>query len=449
MKQETLWWQAVDRRSFGKGALAFATLLSMSGCGSEEATTGEALAMQQKHGWNVGAAESRLLYAGGTSNVDATGSADWQMYTDPTRLIEVWKPRTEEWAPFFVPTLLQSLKENTLRSQLRPFLSNTMKTTFERAETLQKDLLSQVQNPGETFFIADIPGPEAVALGAGMAGWADIILGFDNWPHPWGVVRSHETLAALLAYSKVMQERAAKLPPSAPGLLLLDSQRLTPYTDETTQFDNRYIADGLPSPTHLQRRGTKHVMYITADRSQKQESDDLNDVFVEYEKAGIKVSLFPLNDLQKVTEDVKRTMPDGTTQVVRENHYYYGGGLGSHLGFFMMYSLLAPRPVIYYPTHTWGGYGGPSPTPRTTSSSTLRTPTTIQAPGYQPSSRPTMFSGNRVGGQTGVGRARPSGFGQTTIRTSGGRVTGVGARSASSGSSGRSGSFGRGSSGSS
>ena len=32
----TNWWQAVDRRTFGKGVVAFATLLSMSGCSSEE-----------------------------------------------------------------------------------------------------------------------------------------------------------------------------------------------------------------------------------------------------------------------------------------------------------------------------------------------------------------------------------------------------------------------------
>jgi hypothetical protein len=54
--------------------------------------------------------------------------------------------------------------------------------------------------------------------------------------------------------------------------------------------------------------------------------------------------------------------------------------------------------------------------------------------------RPTAFSGYRMGAMRGgVGRARPSGFGRTSVRMSGGRVTGVRA--------GGSGSFGRGHSG--
>ena len=55
---------------------------------------------------------------------------------------------------------------------------------------------------------------------------------FSNWPHPYGVVRSHDTLAALLYYAAFMQERKQKLPAGAPGLLLLDSERLAPYSDE-------------------------------------------------------------------------------------------------------------------------------------------------------------------------------------------------------------------------
>ncbi len=79
-------------------------------------------------------------------------------------------------------------------------------------------------------------------------GWADVIPSFENWPHPHGVVRSHDTLAALLYYAASIQEQKKQLPESAPGLLLLDSQRLTPYTDADDKFDNRYVAT-LPSAT--------------------------------------------------------------------------------------------------------------------------------------------------------------------------------------------------------
>jgi hypothetical protein len=452
--QPTPWWQAIDRRTFGKGALAFATLVSMSGCKGEEAADKESLALQQQHGWNVGAESTRLLFRG-LSEYDATGSADWKAYTDPARLIDAWRPRTEIWQPFFQPTLMQALQANSLREQIRPITSGAMHDAFGRGETLRRDLLSQVSKGEATFFIADLPGPEAVAFGAGMAGWADVIANFENWPHPLGVVRSHETLAALLYYAAYMQEHKQQLPTSAPALLVLDNQRLTPYTDDSKLFDNRYLAT-VPSATALKQRGIQYIMYIVPNREQQHESDDLNDDFVAYKEAGLKVALLPLGDLQKVTQQVPKTAPDGTTSTVQERRYYYGGGLESHLGFLLLYSFLAPRPTLYYPYPYPSPAGGvPAPTGggpagRGVTLGDIRRPTT-PPPSYEPAPRPTMFSSARVGGQGGVGRTKPSGFGRTTVRTSGGRVTGIGGETSSSRSTfGRSGSLGRsGSSGSS
>lgn len=450
----THWWQAVDRRTFNTGVLAFTTLLSMSGCGSEKESVADSLALQQAHGWNVGAKESRLFFLN-TVEQDATGSTDWRAYTDPTRLMTAWQPRSEVWQAFAKPTLMQSLKEESLRAQVRMILNNDMREAFARGETLRRDLLSQVDKGPETFFIADLPGPAAVAFGAGMASWADVITGFENWPHPNGVVRSHDVLAALLYYAAYVQEQKQQLPASPPGLLLLDSQRLAPYTDDGSQFDNRYLAT-VPSVSALQQRGIKHIMYIVPSREQKEESDDLNDDFVQYKDAKLKVALFPLSDLQKVAQPVTKTAPDGTTQRTTATRYYYGGGLESHLGFLLLYSFLAPRPTLYYPPPVGYpyGYGYPPSYPygggtspgggvggwRSTTIGDVRTPST-PPPHYTPQSRPTLFSGTRVGGQEGVGRARPSGFGRTTVRTSGGRVTSIG--------SGRSGSLGRGGIGSS
>jgi hypothetical protein len=231
--------------------------------------------------------------------------------------------------------------------------------------------------------------------------------------------------------------------------LLLDSQRLAPYTDDDSQFDNRYLAT-VPSAAALQQRGVKNIMYIVPNREQKDESDDLNDDFVAYKDAKLKVVMFPLSDFQKVTQPAAKAAPDGTPQRAQETRYFYGGGLESHLGFLLLYSFLAPRPMLYYPPPFGSPYGygyppsypyqrGGSPSPgggggwRGTTLGDVRTPSTT-APSYEPRARPTQFSGTRVGGQGGVGRTKPSGFGRTTYRTSGGRITGVG----------RSGSLGRG-----
>jgi hypothetical protein len=195
----------------------------------------------------------------------------------------------------------------------------------------------------------------------------------------------------------------------------------------------------------LQQRGIKHILYIVSDRQQQHESDDLNDDFVAYRDANIQVALLPLSDLQKKTETVTQKAPDGSTRTVQEPRYYYGGGLESHLGFLLLYSFLAPRPMAYY-----NYYPGPIGTGGRTITLGQSRPPSTPPPSYQPTSRPTMFSSSRVGGASGVGRAKPSGFGRSTVRTSGGRVTGFGTGSAASRTgSGRSGSFGRGGSGSS
>ena len=418
------WWQAIDRRTFGKGTLAFATLAGMSGCSKEEEVAGDSLAQQQQHGWNLGAEQNRLFFRN-ASKTDSTGGSDWKVYTDPSRLMEAWRPWGREWEPFMVPTLMQALQASTLREQIRPIFSPSMDRAFKRGETLKKDLLSQVSKGPETFFISDMPGPESVAFAAGLAGWADLIPGFDNWPHSKAVVPSHETLAAMIYYAAHVNKQKKELSGKAPGLMILDSLRLSAYQEDSNLFDNRYVAE-VPLSNRLKDLGISNVMYVVPDRNQQNESDDLNDEFVEYKDDKINVTIFPLSDLQEVQERVAKTNPDGTTQTVVERHYYYGGGFGSHLGFLMMYSFLAPRPSAFY---YHGGAGGRRVTMN-------QTRPTTRPPNYTPRARPTQFSGARVGGTRGVGRTKPSGFGRTTVRTSGGKVTSV--------RSGRSGSFGRG-----
>lgn len=426
--RSTQWWQALDRRTFGKGALAFATLATMSGCKGEEEVAGDSLDLQRRHGWNLGAEERRLFFRN-TSSTDAMGSSDWKRYTDPSRLMEAWRPYSRSWEPYMAPTLMQALESSSLRQQIRPIFSPAMERAFKRGEVLRKDLLSQVTKGAETLFIADLPGPEAVAFGAGMAGWADLIPTFDNWPHPSGVVPSHETLAAMIYYASYVQEQKKQVTDPSPGLLLLDSRRLSPYTDGSDQFDNRYLAN-VPLQDALLDRGIRNVLYVVSNRNQKQELDDLNDEFVDYKANQIQVSVFPLSDMEAVQERVVETQPDGTQRTVVHNNYYYGGGYGSHLGFLMLYAFLAPSPFAYY-SYPYGG--GRRVTMRDTRP-------TRRAPNYTPRARPTQFSGTRVGGSSGVGRSKPTGFGRTTVRSGGGRITGVGSRSARS----RSGSFGRG-----
>jgi len=417
-------------RRIGKG-VAWASVLSMAGLtlykvtsSSESEVSLESLELQKKEGWDVGSPGRQLIFpAAGLIATDSQRRTDWSAYLDPDRLIAAYQPPGSEWQPFYVPTLVQSLSQASLRSQMKAVRTPEMAETYERAQGL-RELLRQAQNAAQTLMVADLGGPASVALGAALADTAQLIPTFDNWPHPLGVVRSHETVGAMLFYAHEVEEKKAKLPAHAPALLLLDNQRLSAYKDEETQFDNRYLAK-LPSSDQLKQRGVANLIYVVKDESQAQELDDLNDDFVELKKNGIGVRLLRLSDFKPVDEPVQARAAGGTQTVVQERHYYYGGSPFYHWWFYNHY-YYRPGPSVVI---VRGGNTVTLPRPSS--------PPPFQPPAYSPVSRPTLFSGTRVGGGRGIGKTKPSGFGRTSVRMSGGRVTGT--RSGRSGSYGRSG----------
>ena len=129
--------------------------------------------------------------------------------------------------------------------------------------------------------IVDLLGPESVAFAAGCAGTLDPVILFDNWPHPRGVVLSHLTLAACAYYQPLFAKARAALlaaKTSAPPIFLLDRARLTSYSDDSKQFDNRYVAR-VPSVSQLSKLGISRTLYVTPTDADL-ELDDLNDDFV-------------------------------------------------------------------------------------------------------------------------------------------------------------------------
>lgn len=425
--QMTQWFtQHISRRSVGKG-LAWGAVLTMAGVtvyqlasDDDPEVSQDSLELQKKEGWNVGSTNKPLTFDG-SSGTDSRGKA-WSAY-DPNYLISIYQPRDPQWQPFFVPTLIQSLSQPSLNSQMRPIRTAQMADTYERAEAL-RTLISQTPNAKQTLIISELPGPQSIALGAAMADTARLIPVFDNWPHPLGVVHSQETLGAMVYYANEIDEKRAKLNENAPALLLLDSNRLAPYTDQDTQFDNRYLAK-LPPADQMKQRGIQQVIYLVKDQNQKEELDDINDDLVEWQKQGINVRMLRLSDFKPYDEPAQ-TMASGGTSTTVNRHYYYGGSPWTSWWFYNHYGYSYPREVYVYRD------GRNVSIPRPTSGPTF------DPPSYRPVSRPTIFNASRVGGVSGVGKTRPSGFGRTSVRvSSNGRVTGT--RSGRSGSYGRSG----------
>ncbi len=420
----------ISRRAVGKG-LTWTAVLGMAGVTIYKfADTGDSevnydsIELQKKEGWNVGSSDKNLYFTEGLTATDSIGKT-WSGY-DPNYLISIYQPRSPQWQPFFVSTLLQSLSQVSLNSQIRPIKTPAMIESYQRGEGL-RNLISQSPNANETLIIADLPGPELIAVGAALSETAQLVPVFDNWPHPLGVVRSHETLGAMIYYAHEIEEKRSKLKENAPTVMLLDSNRLSTYTDQDSQFDNRYFAK-LPAADQLKQNGVKQVIYLVKDQNQKEEKDDLNDDLVEWQKNGIAVRMLRLSEFKPHDDPVQASTSGAPTTVQR--HYYYGGSPLMTWWFFSHYYYGPPR-TIFMPGG--GGYGGNIPRP------TNLPP--YNPPNYRPASRPTIFNSSRVGaspGASGVGKTRPSGFGRTSVRVSNdGRVTGT--RAGRSGSYGRSG----------
>ncbi len=418
----------ISRRSVGKG-LAWTAALTMAGVtvykfsgDDEREDSADSLALQRKEGWNVGSTDRSLVFDGSsaTDSRRKTWSAD-----DLKDLISIYRP-ADPWQPFFVTTLIQSLQQPSLGPQMRPVFTPQMAETYERAEAL-RSLISQSPNANQTLIISELPGPQSIALGAAMADTAQLVPVFDNWPHPLGVVRSHETIGAMIYYAREIEEKRSKLKENAPAILLLDSNRLAPYADQDSQFDNRYLAK-LPQADQLKGRGVQQVIYLVKDQNQSQEMDDINDDLVELQKQGVNVRMLRLSDFKPSDEPAQATVA-GTPTTAVQSHYHYGGSPLMAWWFFSHYGYGYPREVVGM--RDGRGTSIPRPTSRPT----------FDPPNYRPTSRPTIFNATKIGGASsasGVGKTKPSGFGRTSVRVSNnGRVTGT--RPGRSGSYGRSG----------
>jgi len=414
------WWEhSLNRRDAHKLGLGIAAVAAATGCDDTKVVDLDSMEAQKKGGWNVGDADTKLRFNGGTK-VDSKGGSTWKAYMPATELMKATRPANETRAKWQMPTLFQSMEQVSLAAQMKPVSTAATQETYNKARALGS-VLQASEDSHKTLLIVDVPGAHGPAAAAGMAEWVEPVFKLDNWPHPKGVVKSHETLGATLYYANELQEKKSKRDAAkAPTALILDSNRLTAFTAPDKQFDNRYFVD-LPSADELKSAGIEKVLYVPL-QEQKDESDDLNDTIVAYGKAGVQVTQVPFGSFGK---DPNYKPTEGHEDPSRG--YYYGHShrhhthFYSHYPMFMMMSMGSSR-------YGWAPRGGAGPS-------------RVRAPSYKPSSRPTAFSSRTTGGARGVGRAKPTGFGRVSSRVnSSGKI--MGTRSGSTGRFRSSSSFG-------
>jgi hypothetical protein len=425
-EQNEGWWEhSLNRRDAQKLGLGVAAVVGLAGCGDDGKVVDlDALDAQKKGGWDVGDTNKKLVFAGGTTT-DAKGGADWKGYTKASKLLEATRPANDAYAKWQMPTLFQSLEQVSLAAQMKPVSTAQTQETYNKGRALGS-LVTSAEEPEKTLLIVDMPGTHAVAAAAGMSQWVEPVFKLDNWPHPKGVVKSHETLGAALYYAGELEENKGKRDKAkAPAAIVLDSNRLASYGNPDKEFDNRYFVD-LPTADELKAAGVKRVVYVPM-QEQAAESDDLNDAAVEYGEAGIDVQQVPMSSFGK---DPNYKPPekteDGTPVEDPTGGYYYGHAHQHHTHFYTHYPMFIWMPM---PMYGWGRpMGGAGPT-------------RARAPSYKPKARPTKFSSRRTGGAKGVGRSKPTGFGKVSSRVGkNGKI--MGTRSGSTGRFRSSSSFG-------
>src|SRR5439155_6545898 len=163
-------------------------------------------------------------------------------------------------------------------------------------------------------------------------------------------------------FQRMRAERSGRAPP----VFVLDRNRLARYTDEDTQFDNRYVAR-LPTAANLDALGVKRVLFVSPSKSDMHELDDLKDDFVAFHDASIDVKVMPLTDLE--------APPPSTAQ---RPAYYYGGYPHTHF--------------LFWPSYGWHTSRLPAPIQR------AAPPARVSGgAAYRPALRPTIFSSRVLG----------------------------------------------------
>lgn len=262
----------------------FGALVAALSDDSESTSISErpALDMQKFYGWDFGARGTALVF-------DGASHAPF-VREDLAKLPGIMAPRPGPFAKHYIPTLVESVLSKPsltlpdpqdglarpdgaafkrLADVLVPIVTPKMQQAYAAGEALAR----LAQGRTGLAVLVDLPGPESIAFAAGAVAAFEPVLLLDNWPHPYGVVPSHLTLAAMAYYQPRFAWRHER--PHGQPLFVLDRTRVAPYTESSTRFDNRYHAR-VPALENLAKDGVKTFFYVAETPEALAEPDDVN-----------------------------------------------------------------------------------------------------------------------------------------------------------------------------
>jgi hypothetical protein len=220
-----------------------------------------------------------------------------------TEAIAAWQlPTASPWSRYEKLTLLTYLADQPVTARM-PDVSQL--EVVQRAEQAAKRL-AMVGVPENSLWIVDLRGAASVAFGATLSkhSYRPIapVMTFNNWPAELEVVPAEQALAALVTM------RPKPLSPSEDGAIpvfMLDAWRLAFRDSEPDPqaMDNRYLllASDFPDAQELRARGISHVVYVVEDRRETSSvEDDMLEVALAYQQAGIQMVAMDLEDIESL-----------------------------------------------------------------------------------------------------------------------------------------------------
>ncbi|MEJ7712881.1 MAG: hypothetical protein WKF84_24320 [Pyrinomonadaceae bacterium] len=244
------WWTS-SRRTFLIGGVAAAGVTLVGG-GVWLATRDEtvdtdkdSLELQQTSGWNVGSEEKRLSLPS-SSGKDSQQSERWKNYLDQSVMLSAYQPKAATWMPFFVPTLIQSLQFETLRTQLAPISTPDMEESYGRAQSIARDFIANAENAGETAVVVDLPDAQALPSVRDSRRRAISSRSSITSRTLWVSRRRTKLWRRCCTTLLKLKASKAKWRKKRRRFFFWTPKRLEPYKDADAQFDNRYTAK-LPS----------------------------------------------------------------------------------------------------------------------------------------------------------------------------------------------------------
>ncbi len=275
-------------------------------------------------------------------------------------LVARWTPGDGPWSRYNKLTLLASLERRDIALP-EVESSGGVPEARRAAQALAEAGLS-----ADTLWMIDLRGAASVAFAASLSQQArepvTTVVTFNNWPDEGELVPAEITAAAMV---RMAPKQASANTPGARPVFLLDAWRLAyPHAaidDEV--FDNRYMINpaDLPAPEVLAGNGIRRVVYVVESIQERdREEDDLHDLFMRYQDAGIVLAIADLAmlggpALEPVAADdsgvVLRPLVIFPRHTLAEEPYFYGV---AHSRFGVI-----GRPVFAHPgAGRGGGFGG-------------------------------------------------------------------------------------------